>query len=148
MVDLGLQNGLVGNLQARATHAEVHAVHVDLTCMWLSLAHLRHVRILVLKQWHFYLNLLLAAPLVDGLGEAEESRVRTSRFFRDEVLVSVDVPSFDSTLVGALDVGSDLGVVRSHRVWCAQNRTRRCRDQLDVTSTGEEFIQVLAAEQN
>ena len=56
---------LVGDLQARRAHSKVHAVHVDLSGEWLALVYLRHVRVLVLEQWHLDFNFLLAAALVD-----------------------------------------------------------------------------------
>ena len=91
--------GLVGDLEAGAAHPEVHAVHVDLAGEGLRLTALLHVRVLVLEEGHFNFDLLFAATLVDGLGQAEKSRVWACRFFRDKFLMRMDVPAFDTALV-------------------------------------------------
>ena len=56
---------LIGDLQARGAHTEMHTVHVDLAREGLALVRLCHVRVLILEQRHLDLNFLLAAALID-----------------------------------------------------------------------------------
>ena len=112
--------GLIGDLKATTTHAKVHAVHVNLTGVRLALGSFLHVGPLVGEDRHLDLDLLLAA-LVDGLGEAEEARVRAARLLRDEVLMRVFVGLLNAVLVRFFDVRSDLLIRRGHGVRRAQN---------------------------
>ena len=77
----------------------MHAIHVDLAWEGLSLSCFSQVCVLVLEQGHFDLNLSLFTPFIDGLGKTKESWVSASRFFWDEALMSVVIPSFDAALV-------------------------------------------------
>ena len=103
----------ISDLQARTSHAKVHAVHVNLTRIWLTLGSFLQVGSFVGEDGHLDLDLLLAA-LVDRLGQAEEPRVRAARLLWDEVLMSVFVGLFDAPLIGFFDVRSDLLIRGSH----------------------------------
>ena len=89
---------LVGDLQARTAHGKVHAVHVNLTGIRLALSGFRYICAFVLEDGHSDVHLLLPS-LVDGLRQAEESRVWTSRLLGNEALVSVCVGLFEAILV-------------------------------------------------
>ena len=115
---------LIGDLQARTSHSKMHAVHVNLTGIWLTLGSFLQVGSFVGEDGHLDLDLLLAA-LVDRLGQAEEPRVRAARLLRDEVLMSVFVGLLNAALIRFFDVRSDLLIRRSHRVGSAQNRASR-----------------------
>lgn len=58
---------LISDLKARAAHAKVHAIHINLTWEGFTLRSNRNIRVLILKHWHLNLDLLLPA-LVDRLG--------------------------------------------------------------------------------
>ena len=99
----------ISDLQARTSHAKMHAVHVNLTGKRLILGSFLQVGPLVREDRHLDLDLLLAT-LVDGLGQAEESWMRAASLLRDEVLMSMFVGLFDAPRIRLFYVGSDLAV--------------------------------------
>jgi hypothetical protein len=74
---------LVGDLETRVTHAEVHGIHMDLACKRLLLTCI-HISVNVLIDGAKNLNFLLSA-LTNGLGETKESWVRACCELGDQI---------------------------------------------------------------
>jgi len=107
--------GLIGNLQTRRTHAKMHSVHVNLSWERLTLLSRHHVGVLVLEKRDLDIN-LLAAPLVDGLSETEETWVFASGLFRQEYLVGVFIKTSKFFLIACFYIATDLFVFRGQAV--------------------------------
>ena len=96
---------LISDLKTGAAHAEVHAVHVDHAWVGLTISSIHEVCVLVLKNRHLDVYLLLAS-LINRLGQTKEAWVRTCCLFRDKTLVGVLVRFLYSSIVGSIDIAS------------------------------------------
>ena len=101
MVDV---HALVGDLEAGAAHAEVHGIHVNLAWVGLGLRYGIHIRLFVLVQGNLNVN-FLGPPLVDRLGDAQESRVRGGGDLWQKQLVCGGVCFGVARLFGLLKFG-------------------------------------------
>ena len=117
----------------------MHAVHIDLSWEWLPFSLRGHISLLVLVKWHLDFDLLFSA-LVDRFGETEEAGMRTSCLFWNKILVCMLVDFLHWLAIALLNVASKFIVLRSHTILNAQDWTRRCLNQLDVSSIAKELV--------
>ena len=126
-------HSLIGDLETGGTHAEVHGVHVDHAWHWLLLCLLIHNCVFIFEQW--YLNVyFLTSPLVDGLGETQESWVRAGYLLGEEALMRMYVCFFKTDLVCEVDLCLLISVVRDDTVVHSEHRSRCCWDKAQVLS--------------
>ena len=78
----------VGHLEAGTTHSEVHAVHVNLTRVGLTISSFCEVCVLVLEDRYLDVHLFLAS-FVYRLGQTKEAGMRARCLLWDKVLMGV-----------------------------------------------------------
>ena len=127
MVDI---HALVGDLETGASHTEVHGIHVDFAWVWLAITHIIHICLFVLEKRYCYMDFFLS-PLVDWLGQAQKSGMRSCTHLWKEFLVGLEI----SLLITLLSIFFEFllvfwdiwnhTVIHSH-YWAGCCRNQRC----------------------